>query len=164
MAFLAVLLKDRRHVLAVGGTGRGFGNLGQRAADGLDSRALDLFAVQDRRDRIFELARRRIGVSLAAGSELVVDPPVIPDLAVGVDHERLGRDLGPELAGEQTVPVADDRKLQAEITRVRCTSLSLRSGSTHTPSHLTDLPGTNQPESRASGYSCWRSDIPSNRR
>ena len=43
---------------------------------------------------------------------------MIPNLAVGVDHERLGRDLGAELASEHALPVAHNRKLQAEIARV----------------------------------------------
>ena len=77
-----------------------------------------LLAVQDRGDRVLELVPRGIGVSLAPGDELVVDPAVIANLAVGVDHERLGRHLGAELAGKRSVPVAHDRKLQAEITRV----------------------------------------------
>ena len=67
MAFLAVLLKDRRHVLAVGRLRRGRGNLGQRAADGFDVRRLHVLAVQDRGDRVLELAFRRDWRSASGG-------------------------------------------------------------------------------------------------
>ena len=71
---------------------------------------------------------------LLPGGELVVDPAVVADPALGVDHERLGRDLRAELARRaprrgRGRPGTSGRS----PWRARATSASDRSGSTQTP-------------------------------
>ena len=75
---------------------------------------------EDGGDRVVQLAcPSGFAFRTSAGGELVVDPAVIADPPLRVDHERLGRHRRADLAGEGAVAVADHRELEAEVAGVR---------------------------------------------
>ena len=79
MAFLAVLLEDRRDVLAVRRRRAGFWGSGIGQPTAATSSDGDRSTGQDGGDRVVQLAGARVGVPLLPRGELVVDPAAIAD-------------------------------------------------------------------------------------
>ena len=115
VTFLAVLLDDPGDFPTVGGNDLGGLGLRNRAAHGGDMRDLRIMPLEQRGDRVFQVVAGGIGVSHAPGGELIVDPPVVADPAVTVDHERLGRHRRAHLPGERSATVVHHGKLQGEV-------------------------------------------------
>ena len=91
----------------------GLGGLGDRAADGRHVRHGHLLAREYGLDGVLQLAAAGRRVPHAAGDELVVDPAVIADLALGIEQERLGRLGRADLAREGAAAIAGDPEASA---------------------------------------------------
>ena len=141
MAFLAILLKDPGHCLAVRGRIRGGLELGYRAADGCDVSRLHLVALEQGRDRVLELVARRIGVANPTLRELIVDSTVVAHMPLGVDDEGLGRHRCADLRANAPWRSRTTGNFRLKSRAWAFRSASLRSGSTQTPTHFTGFAG-----------------------
>ncbi len=87
---------ERRRAANVATHGRGLGHAHR-------------LAIQEISDREFQVFARSVRPMLA-NEILIVDPAVVANHAIGVEHEQFGSPLGPKLVGYRVARVFEQRK------------------------------------------------------